>query len=272
MTEETDESLAFRTGRATEVGDTFVALIYAIAGLVFVPMGALVAGVAVIAFGGPRWLAVFVGLVTLILLVRPAWTGVIEQIRFCIVLQPQFLQVGEGISRIDLEYEAVDEVVVTNNETDGVGIGLSAHGRDLCVRLPVEQVTECFQALQARCPNAIFSDADGREYLNPDSEYPERTLLTIEKHKRKTALRCLAALPFIVLWAAFYLLQVFQWLRGAIQMPQVAVPEIFIYAALSVISVLACLSWTASAFSKSRQARWQRLEIQRNQDRPAPGP
>jgi len=259
------EPIVFTTGRVTRIGAIFIAILFGVASLLFVPLGTVLAAGAVVVFGGPEWLAIIAAVVMLMILTPVVWRVVAEQVRFCVVIRPRHVQIGRGLVRRVLRCEDVDEVVLLNDNTDGRGIGVRARRRDCNVRLPLDQARECFRALVAACPNAVFQDEDGREYVHANQTRPEKTLLAIERHQYRVGFRCLMACPPLALWAAFNTVKVIQWGRGVVVVPAVAVPKLWLMTVLSAAAPLLCIWLASSAYSKAHFARAERLEILNSQ-------
>ncbi len=244
----------FKTGKVTRFFDTLLALVWGGAMLVLVPVFGGVVGAIVDMCTGLTWLAIFAGVMVPLVTGRWVWRGTIEQLRFCVLIQPESLQLGSGIASSVVDYETVDEVTVLNDDLNGTGIGITTQGRDYSVRLSYENAVSCFRVLQDRCPNAVFIDADGHETVSVDHERPEDTALLIEKYKRRSGLRwtfaCVSALSSTI----WQLLMIVQWLRGTYPATKTEVVEMFITEAFLVLVTLSCAVFAREAFSQSRQA------------------
>lgn len=258
---DTDGLPEFRTGTATRIGDSILAVGPAAMLLVGLPMFALAAGGFVVMATGPVWLGILVGLSMLTFFGRLLALGVCEQLRFRVTLFPEFVRLGKGIFRLDLPYEMIDEVVVMNDRENGVGVGFVSCGRTASVRLKFDDAIRCFESLQSRCHNAVFIDANGHELVSVDHECPEHTAWIIERYSRRSGVRWILGAVSCTGAAIWRLAEIVQVLRG--KHPEVATltPKMVIVDVILIVAAIGCVVSARAAFSRAERAKVERLAM-----------
>ena len=131
-----------------------------------------------------------------------AWRVVTEQLRFCVALLPDRVEVGRGRSCRRLPYEEVDLIAVPRTTRQRTWVRIRGRGVDAMALVAPEDLEPCVSALIERCPNAIFIDAKGQEHLPKQSRRPLRNLLILERrHWKRAMIYAIAALPMSVIGA-----------------------------------------------------------------------
>ena len=234
--------------------------------LIGVPLFALAAGCGMYMLTGQIWLGILVGMLFLSIFGRWLALGVSEQLRFRVVLNPDFVRLGGGIFRLDLPYEEIDEVHVMNDRTNGKGIGFVSCGRTASVRLKLEDAIRCFEALQDRCPNAVFVDSCGNELVNIDHDQPDRTALVVERYSRRKGVHCVGAAIALICSALFQIAVTVQTIRGKNPELETSIPKMIIYSVALIAGAIGAITVARASFSRAERAKMERLHMLSEED------
>jgi hypothetical protein len=188
--------ICFLTDWKVRYSNTLFYLVYMI-GLILV----LISIVVVLGFvlnnvNIPVWACVIIGGGIILALFRFIYRGTIECLRFCIIFHPEHLQIGRGLTRINIPYGEV-EMIGFPMEKGHSGVGVQYRGYPHVVLLPISAVNECMRHLRERCMNAIYVDYQGREHFPPNPNRPDFSIKIIYRHYRRVTYASLASFVFL---------------------------------------------------------------------------